>query len=486
VALADTAGVAIAKLEIGPDGLQVERFVDLRAEELPPTYAAGDPEGVASTLQLVLQQHGLDKRLTCLGLDDSLIGASLADLPEAKGRVLSALVARHVREELPMQQAPVLGDLVRVDRRHETDPATRCWLAWSEKELMNGVGHALSTRSVKVGRILPPSVATLDMLGRTLEARADRTELVVRFCWPSVVIGVFIGGSPHYARFLGDLLVDSPDDPVKAGITELHRTVAFLRERNRGRAPDMIRYTGLDEQNSKDFEQRVSESLGIPSAPVRISATGEHEAGRHDRLTVLASLLYHAADRKRGREHTLNMLPDQAKSDHWLLVGLGVAVMATAVISFANFDMLSEGNLSIGARRASMGAEDVRLGNQAQERARQRADLTLREAWLGALSMVPNEHTDPVRPLLDAVVATPDGVELNSAVLDCGYADASSLDLQLSGDFTGTAAESVMGFLRELKSRPWTASLQAERGDLAFGKEGAKALEDLGVKVTFR
>lgn len=486
VALADALGVALAQLRLGPDGFRVERFIDLGDAELPPEYASGDPVALANALQEVMKEHGLGKSLTCLGLDDSLTGASLADLPEAKGKAMTALVGRHVRDELPMQQAPVLADMVRVAPRQESDPLTRSWVAWSDRELMTGVANALSTRGISVDRVVPPSVALLDMLGRTSEGGGDRIELVVRFCWPSVVIGVYAGGSPQYARFLGDLLVDATEDPVDAGITELHRTVAFVRERNRGRQPDVVWHTGLDTSRARDFEQRLEEGLGIPGAQVEIAATGDIDAGRRDRLTVLASLLYHGAERKRGREHVIDLLPDPPKGDHWMLAGLGAALLSTAALSFANFESMDQGNLDVGARRASLGAEDTRLRNGATARAKEREQLTLREAWQNALSMVPTADDDPVRPLLDTLLLTPDRIRMNSALLTHGYGSDGTLSLGLSGDFTGGGSEELSAFLAALERRSWSTGLSAERGSLAFSSEGSGASEDLEVEVTLR
>lgn len=483
VALADALGVAIARLSLGPDGLHVERFVDLGDAELPPEYASGDPAAVAAALRDVMHKHDLGRRLTCLGVDDSLTGASLADLPLAKGRALSALVGRHVREELPTQDAPVLADLLRVAPRHDGDPKTRCWVAWAEQPLMSGLNSELRRAGLRVDRVLPPSVALLDMLGRAATPEHDRIELVVRFCWPSVVIGVYAGGSPQYARFLGDLLVDAVGDPVDAGITELQRTVAFVRERNRGRAPDVVWHTGLDPSRARDFEQRVEAGMGISAAHVRLSAEGEVDSGRSDRLTVLAALLHHGAERGRGKDQSLDLLPDPPPRDHWVLAGMGAALMLTASISFADFAETDQGNLSVGAHRAALAAEQERLRSDEDGRARLRDELALREAWAGSLAVVPDAQHDPVRPVLDALMALPDGVALDGVDLRNEYDGEGALQLSLSGDFTGGGADDLAAYLARLERRPWAQDLSAERGSLAFARRGDAVTEELRVEL---
>lgn len=485
VALADALGVAVAQLSVGPSGLKVDRFVDVGDAELPPEYASADPAAVAAALDGVLTEHKLPKRLLCLGLDDSLAGASLADLPDVKGRALNALVASHVRSELPVQNASVLADLVRVSGTDEQD-AQRSWITWADESLVLGVRKALDARGIKVERVLPPSVALLDMFGRVRPSEDDKLELVVRFCWPSVVIGVFSGGVPQYVRFLGNLLVDAVGEPVDAGILELQRTVAYIRERNRGRAPEVVWHTGLDPSRAHDFEQRLEVALGIPAASLVLEAHGATDQGRVDRLTVLAAMLHHGTDRGRKRGQTLDLLPDPPARDHWVLAGLGAGVLAAAGFCFTVFDEVRQGNLGVGARRAALLAEHSRLSDSEPERSLLRTELELRHAWDASLAVVSSAGRDPVQPALEAVLALPPKVELASLSLSTPYDHAGLLSLSLTGDSTGSLAEDLNHYLTLLGERPWADRLITRRGDLAFAQESQAALEEMGVDVSLR
>lgn len=483
VALADALGVAVASLAIGPDGLRVDRFVDVGGGDLPPGYASADPKAVAEAVAGVLSQHGFGRRLTCLGIDDSLTGASLADVPEARGRMLAALVGRHVREELPVQTAPVLADLVRLQPDGDEEARRRCWVAWSDQDLVEGLAREFRARDVTLGRVLPPSVALLDMLGRTREVDPDRLELLVRFCWPSVVIGVFAGGRPQYARFLNELLVDA-QDPVEAGILELHRTVGFIRERNRGRAPDLIWCTGLDASLSADFFARLETDLGIPAAAIEVESEGDASVSRRDRLVVLAALLHHEADRGRGRAQRLDLLPDPPARDHWMLAGLGAVLVATAAVSMSLFEGAQQGNMDVVAKCNELRAEQVRLTLDSASCVELGEQLSLLEAWSESLAVVP--APDPVQPVAETVLSLPDGISMRGARLDRPYAGAGSLHFDISGDFTGLGAQELSGFLAALESRPWAAQVVAQRGQLTFERSSNTPLEELAVEVTLR
>lgn len=488
MALADALGVAVAQLAIGPRGLHVERFVDVGDADLPPEYASADPQAVAAALDGVLTTHRLSRNLLALGLDDSLTGASLAELPDVRGRALTALLGQKVRQELPVQQKPVLADLLRVEPRGENgaEARQRAWVTWSEQELVAGLAGALAARQIRVERVLPPALALLDMLGRTREGATPGLELVVRFCWPSVVIGVFSGGSPQYARFLGDLLVDATEDPVSAGITELRRTVAFVRERNRGKQPDVVWHTGLEPSRALDFAQRTEADLGLRAAPLSVAATGDLDGGRADRLVVLAALLHHGTGRRRRRGEMLDLLPDRPRRDHWLLAGLGAAVLATTAVSMEVLDHIQQSSLDVMARRAALTAEHSRLSLIGEERAALARDLEEREVWQAALESAPWRQTDPAAPLAEAILTLPDGVRLEDARVARPYGEGGTLDLRLSCDSTGSGADELSRYLELLAGRTWAADLATRRGDLAFdgGRDGAS--ERLDLEITLR
>jgi len=485
VALIDRASISVAELAIGPRGVSVRRHVLAFNGMADMKFLDSDPASVVAALARVLRENGLQNKLACVGLFESMFGATLCELPPTTPAAAAALLERRVREQVIDGKEDLLADHASVEAR-KSPAATKqhALLAWASRAQLERFAAAFKREGLVVRRIVPPSVALLDLFGRTRPADADRLELFARYCYPSLVIGVHRGGRPLYLRFLPDVMADADEGVVTTLISEVRRTAMFVTESHEGSALAAVTFSGLSVNDATRFTQRLAAEAGLQAQSQQVTLDGPDLGADPERLAALTGLLLHGAPLARQRVRAMNLLPG---ADRPLARTAGTLLALALVTMVAAFS-----SLGIARHSVKAGSTDVRMLEACLQSLQPTSDerRTLLEVSRRAqtnratLDLLHTVAGNPVQPLLETLLLLPPGARAVEGRLNHAYAIGSEhprLELLLRGDFSGPRAASADALQAGLRNRPWCAALTASRGSVQVSADHAGVVEDLAL-----
>jgi hypothetical protein len=489
VALIDRASIAIAQLSVGPRGTRVHRHVMAFNGQSGMQYLESDPASVAAALARVLKEQGFAPRLVCLGLFESMFGATLCDLPTTTTAAATALLERRVREQVIDQSEDILADHACIDATaRSSDTPRRALLAWSARAQLQAYADAFRKEQLHVERVVPPFVALLDLFGRTRPDDGDRLELFARYCFPSVIIGVNRGRQPLYLRFLPDVMADATDGVVPTLLNEVRRTAAFAVENQHGTALSGVVYSGLSPADASRFVQRLREEARLPAQAQTVTLDGSAQGADPERLAALTGLLLHGAPLARQRVRAMNLLPARVRSLSQTMITL---LVFTTVSTIAAFTSLGLARHALAAETDRIGTLESRLADlsrHSEERLALVTESRRSQAAQATLELLGTVAGNPVQPLLEALLLLPAGTTPSEGRLDHAYAVGSEvprLELQLRGDFTGEQAGRLAALVAALRQRPWCLELQEQRGSVEVNadRNGVAETVTLGMRL---
>lgn len=428
------------------------------------TGGEDDPAGLARAVAQALASSGLGPTLDVLGLDLPLGGCLLTELPSLAGPPLRALVTRQVRNQLPGQRQDVLAGQAWMEPPDGTpsgdDPPAgrRACLAWIPAAALRERLQALAAEGLTVERVLPTSVAVLELGAAQLADQQDYA-VVLHAVPPGLVIGVWAEGALRYARFLRDRLDGPAEARVSTILDELRSTTAFVREQHRGRAPERLLLSGLDDEDRQRLGGRVADELGWTVDPLEQAVLGAEQGDPAARLAALAC--HHRRRRPRG-EAGLDLTPHRAPRDRWLHGALALALAGGLALSgSARQEVAAAGDAARGGLQGmelEAGRQDRQAGDRQLALLRQRELESLAAAgrWLHG------DRSQGLLPVLEGLVALPEGLELLGAHLDRPLTGGGLLRLELGGDFVADGGQALQAYVDLLAGRPWCASVAME------------------------
>jgi hypothetical protein len=343
---------------------------------------------------------------------------------------------------------------------------------------------------MEVGRIVPPSVALLDLFARTRPARGARFELLLRYAYPSLVIGVLDGREPAYLRVLRDVMADATDGVTGTVTREVLNTIAYTIENHHGRMVERVSLSGLPPAEVARLRAKLQEHAGIPAETFTVPrAEGPNADAPDEALAVATALLAHGAPLPGASVRPMDLLPAPVRRfSRGLLLMSGLSLLSVAT-----------GLTSLFLAQATVNASVAELAGLEQEHAQSEEGSVERNALLRratelqprrtTLAMLEDRLGNPVQPLLEALLLAPPGAEVASASLDNplpATSDLPRLDLRLTGDFSGEdGAARQRTFTEALAARSWCASLSVVHGGLRNAETGVP-IESFGVGIWLR
>jgi len=491
VALIERTAITVADLTLSPDDVRVHKFTVSHNGRKELVYFDHDPESMVAALVRVLQEQSLPPKLAAVGLPDAAFGTSLVPLPRTTPAATAALVARHVRDEAVAPEADQLADHAVIDSVDRSpDAPRRAYVSWCSRPLLDTFTTAFRRHRMDIGRVVPPSVALLDLFGRTRPATSHRFELLLRYAYPSLVIGVHYGREPVYLRVLRDVMADATDGVTGTVAREVLNTIAYTIENHQGRTVERVCVSGLPPAEVARLQAKLQQDAGIPAesfaVPLAEGATSETPI---EALAVMTALLAHGTPLPGASVRAMDLLPSPVKRfSRAFAVMAGISVLSVAVSLISLF--LAQATVDASRGAVAMLEDDQ---EQVVQGAVARNAALLRAAGLQphrtTLAMLDDRHGNPVQPLLEAMLLAPPEAELTSISLDNPPAagdERPRLDLRLSGDFSGEGgAARQRAFTDALASRPWCASLSLVHGGLRTTDDGAP-VESLGVGIWLR
>ncbi len=489
VAVVERTSITVADLAVSPKGVQVHRFVACLNGPDDLVWFDQDPDSVAAALARILREQGLSSKLACVGLPDAAFSTALGPLPRTTAAATAALVVRRVRQEAIAPQADLLADHLVVRPRGDARAPRPAYVSWCERALMEGFAASFRRHGLQVARVTPPSVALLDLFGRTRPADEARFELLVRYSYPSLVIGVHEGRDPVYLRVLTDVMSDSTDGVTGTVLREVLNTVAYTIENHQGRMVERVSHAGLPAADARRFEARLRDSANIPAEALSIPVTGAGEVPAEASATAIA-LLVQGASPPGADVHPMDLLPARERRASRLLVGLALLAGLSVVAAVTSLAFAREVASAAAGEIEALEREFADLAGDAGERTaglEQAALVQPREATLARLGAGAG---NPVQPLLETLLLVPQEATLVAACLErpcAAGAGPARLDLKLSGDFSGAAGATSQRALTEaLAGRPWCAALQVTQGSLRTALGGEAMAESLGLGLQLR
>lgn len=491
VALIDRTAITVADLTLTPEGVRVHKFTVSHNGRNELVYFDHDPESMVAALVRVLQEQSLPLKLAAVGLPDAAFGTTLAPLPRTSAAATAALVTRHVRDEAVAPEGDLLADHALIEPlERETEAPRRAWVSWCSRPLLDAFTSAFRRQRMEVGRIVPPSVALLDLFARTRPARGARFELLLRYAYPSLVIGVLDGREPAYLRVLRDVMADATDGVTGTVTREVLNTIAYTIENHHGRMVERVSLSGLPPAEVARLRAKLQEHAGISAETFTVPrAEGPGADAPDEALAVATALLAHGAPLPGASVRPMDLLPAPVRRFSrglLLMSGLSLLSVATGLTSL----FLAQATVSASvAELAALEQDHAQSEEGSVERnavLRRAAELQPRRT---TLAMLEDRPGNPVQPLLEALLLAPPGAEVAGASLDNpppAASDLPRLDLRLTGDFSGEdGAARQRAFTAALAARPWCASLSVVHGGLRNAETGVP-IESFGVGVWLR
>ncbi|HTE05684.1 MAG TPA: hypothetical protein VK824_05760 [Planctomycetota bacterium] len=487
VALVDRASITVAELAVGPLGVRVRRHVLAFNGRDEMRFLESDPDSVAAMLARVLRDNGFSNRLACVGLFESMFGATLCELPRTTPAATAALLERRVREQIVAPGEDLLADHACVAEAPGTP--LRALLAWASRSQLDRYAAAFRREGLRVRRVVPPSVALLDLFGRTRVADPERLELFARYCYPSMVIGVHRGDRPLYLRFLPDVMADADEGVVSTLLTEVLRTATFVAESQQGRTLSGVTFSGLTASDASRFTLRLRDEAGLDAQPQHVDVDGPDLGADPERLAALTGLLVHGTHLARHRVRSMNMLPGTERPLARTVATLLAVALVTSVIAFTSLG-LARGAARVSAAEVhGLEAGFEELVRTAPERQALLDALQRTETQRATLAFLRTAAGNPVQPLLGSLLLLPAGAVPIEGRFENTYAaggEAPSLSLRLQGDFSGAGSAALDHLAAELRAQPWCAALSMSRGAVRVEPDQGRVTEDVALGMELR
>ncbi len=485
VALIDRASICVAELAMGPAGVRVRRHALVFNGKDGIQFLDSDPDSVVAMLARVVREHGFSRRIACIGLFESMFAATQCKLARTTPAATSALLERRVREQIIEPTEDLLSDHTCVSPvTAPPDEPLHVLLAWASRAQLERYARAFRRERLSVERVVPPSVALLDLFGRTRPDEPDRIELFTRYCYPSLVIGVHRGGLPLYLRFLPDLMADAEESVVSTILNEVRRTATFVAESHMGRMPAGVTYSGLTASDGARFEQRLKAEVGLVAHTQQVALDGADAEIAPERLAALTGLLVHGAPLAGKRVRAMNLLPKTERPLAQTAATLAVLAVITMITAFASLGVARHSVQAVSQEIHQLEADFAAYAPGLAER-HELIDVARRaDSQRATMQLVQTVHGNPVQPLLETLLLLPDETLPAEGWLNNAYAvgtEVPRLELRLRGDFSGPRSARLAAFTDALKARPWCASLTATRGAVRVSPGHDDAQEDVSL-----
>ena len=491
VVLLDRTTITVADLAVGPEGVGVHRWVVAQNGRQDLHWFDDDPASAVAALRRVLDGNGLPRRLACVALNESLFGTTLASLPRTTPAAMAALVSRRVREEAVAPEGDLYADHALVDVEGEADDTPRRgFVSWCSRTLMDGYVAEFRRQHLAVARVMPPSVALLDVFARSRHATEPRLELLVTYNFPSLVIGVFDSGRPLYLRVLRDVMADATDGVVGTVLREVLRTIAYAIENHQGRQVERVCHSGLTAADGERLAKKLHEHSALPAEVLAVPLSGPPDGADAQQLAVAAGLLLHGAPLAGRKTKALDLLPLPVGRVPRALATLGLLAVVAIVTGMTSLQLAKGTVQSVESEVRALEEDFEGLSANAAERTGILERATTLQPRRAVLELIEDRPGNPVQPLLEALLLVPPEAAVTSASLDNPYPvsrDRPRLDLRLGADFSGASgAERLNRLVSGLRTRPWCASLQVVQGGLRASRDDESMSESIGLGAWLR